>query len=148
MNNKRDDALYYTCSLIEYIGRKTKNKRVDVVNALDDVLLHKIYELADVYHSDNIDRVSDDFIAAAALQCGDFDNVGDCLYALPSFWAIGKVYANLVSLIVEREGVAVAHAIVLAYSSPVSDLVSNFNSVFYCENPENIYIAYSEGVIE
>lgn len=31
-------------------------------------LITKIYDLADVYHSDNIDRVSDDFILAAKLQ--------------------------------------------------------------------------------
>ena len=31
---KKDNDLFYTCSLIDYIARKTKNKRVDVVNQL------------------------------------------------------------------------------------------------------------------
>ena len=60
--DKSSNDLFFTCSLIDYIARKTKNRRRDVVNALGRVRLKKIYELADVYHSDNIDDVSDDFI--------------------------------------------------------------------------------------
>ena len=30
----RDNDLFFTCSLIDYIARKTKNKRADVVNTL------------------------------------------------------------------------------------------------------------------
>ena len=43
-----------------------------------------IYDLADVYHSDNIDRVSDDFIASAQIPNGSFDSVANTRYALPS----------------------------------------------------------------
>lgn len=32
--NKKENDLFYTCSLIEYIARQTYNKRVDVVEAL------------------------------------------------------------------------------------------------------------------
>ena len=32
--SRKDNDLFFTCSLIEYIARKTKNKRADVVNAL------------------------------------------------------------------------------------------------------------------
>lgn len=56
--SRKDNDLFFTCSLIDYIGRKTKNTRADVVNALGKKRLEKIYDLADVYHSDNIDRVS------------------------------------------------------------------------------------------
>jgi len=62
--NTKDNDLFFTCSLIEYISRKTKNKRADIVNALGKETISKIYELADIYHSDNINRVSekiDDF---------------------------------------------------------------------------------------
>ena len=30
--NPKENDLFFTCSLIDYIARKTKNKRVDVVN--------------------------------------------------------------------------------------------------------------------
>ena len=31
---QKENVLFFTCSLIEYISWKTKNKRSDVVNAL------------------------------------------------------------------------------------------------------------------
>ena len=57
--DQKENDLFFTCSLIDYIARKTKNKRSDVVDALGKASLEKIYDLADVYHNDNIDRVSD-----------------------------------------------------------------------------------------
>ena len=66
--SKKDNDLFYTCSLIDYIARKTKNTRADVVNKLGKQRIDKIYDLADVYHCDNIDRVSDDFIKEAEKQ--------------------------------------------------------------------------------
>ena len=71
----KDNNLFFTCSLIEYIARKTKNRRKDVVSALDKKNISKIYDLADIYHSDNINRVSDDFINAAEIQEGTFDTL-------------------------------------------------------------------------
>lgn len=46
-----------------------------MVNALGKERIAKIYDLADIYHSDNIERVSDDFIEAAKISVGNFDNV-------------------------------------------------------------------------
>ena len=60
--DKKENDLFFTCSLIDYIARKTKNKRAAVVNALGKTTIEKIYDLADIYHSDNIDSVSDEFI--------------------------------------------------------------------------------------
>ena len=57
--DKKDNDLFYTCSLIDYISRKTKNIRADVVNQLGRKRLDKIYDLADVYHCDNIEQVSE-----------------------------------------------------------------------------------------
>lgn len=39
--NKKENDLFYTCSLIEYIARQTYNKRVDVVEALGKKKLKK-----------------------------------------------------------------------------------------------------------
>ena len=33
--SQKDNDLFFTCSLIDYIARKTKNKRVVVVNTLE-----------------------------------------------------------------------------------------------------------------
>lgn len=50
--SKKDNDLFYTCSLIDYIARKTKNTRADVVNKLGKQRVDKIYDLADIYHCD------------------------------------------------------------------------------------------------
>ena len=94
--DRKENDLFYTCSLIEYIGRKTKNTRAAVVNALGRSRISKIYELADVYHSDSLDRVSDDFIQDAMITGGSFDNVASAKYAVPSHWDMGKVYKRLI----------------------------------------------------
>lgn len=94
MKQKQND-LFYTCSLIDYIARKTKNVRADIVNRLGKERIEKIYELADVYHCDNIERVAEDFIAEANIKDGTFDNVKACQYIIPSYLDIGKVYKRL-----------------------------------------------------
>lgn len=43
--------MFFTCSLNEYIARKTKNHRSVVVNALGKDMIAKIYDLADIYKS-------------------------------------------------------------------------------------------------
>ena len=99
---QEDNNLFYTCELIDYISRKTKNVRADVVNQLGRDNICKIYNLADVYHCDNIDRVSDDFIEESGIKTGKFDNVADCGYAVPSHWDIGKVYRRLIKMVVSK----------------------------------------------
>ena len=142
--SKKDNDLFYTCSLIDYIARKTKNIRVDVVNQLGKKNLEKIYDLADVYHCDNIDRVSEDFIEAAKIQTGVFDNVGDCKYAIPSYWDIGKVYKRLIKQVAENEKIEVIEALIKVYQSFISRKIDDYNSSVYYENPSYIYECYRE----
>lgn len=146
--SREENDLFFTCSLIEYIARKTKNKRSDVVNALGRAAVAKIYELADVYHSDNIDRVSDDFIEAAGITTGDFDNVSAAKYAVPSHWDIGKVYKRLVLGIAREKGMDVVDALFAGYNSFVSGKIDDYNSSFYYDAPGNILNAFLYGVIE
>ncbi len=146
--NPKDNDLFFTCSLIEYIGRKTKNYRSDVVDALGFSRLKKIYELADVYHSDNIDRVSDDFIAEAGIREGNFDNVAAGEYSIPSHWDIGKVYKRLILGIAKEKNIDVVDALIEGYHSFVSQLIDDYNSSFYYDNPQNILNAYLYGNVE
>ena len=39
MNDEEKNDLFYVCSLIEYVGRRTKNHSSDVVAAMDDACL-------------------------------------------------------------------------------------------------------------
>lgn len=144
----KENDLFFTCSLIEYIGRKTKNRRSDVVNALGVQRLQKIYELADVYHSDNIDRVSDDFIAEAGIHEGGFDNVAAGKYLIPSHWDMGKVYKRLILGIAREKNMDIIEALAEGYNSFVSEKIDDYNSSFYYDNPQNILNAYLYGEIE
>lgn len=143
----KDNDLFFTCSLIEYIARKTKNRRKDVVSALDKKNISKIYDLADIYHSDNINRVSDDFINAAEIQEGTFDNVAKCQYSIPSHWDIGKVYKRLIKSVAEYEKIDVIDALMKVYKSFLSDKIDDYNSSMYYENPSYLFECYLENKV-
>ena len=142
--DKKDNDLFYTCSLIDYIARKTKNTRATVVNNLGKERLNKIYDLADIYHCDNIERVSDDFIEDAHIGTGDFDNVGCCHYRIPSYWDIGKVYKRLIKQVAVDENSTVIDALMKVYNSFISPKIDDYNSSVYYENPSYIYECYRE----
>jgi len=143
----KDNDLFYTCSLIDYIARKTKNTRSDVVNKLGKERLEKIYDLADVYHCDNVERVSDDFIEEAGIERGNYDNVGQCRYSIPSYWDIGKVYKRLIKQVSENDNVSVIDALFKVYNSFISPKIDDYNSSMYYENPSYIYECYRENQI-
>lgn len=146
--DRKENDLFFTCSLIEYIARQTRNKRAVVANALGRTLIEKIYDLADVYHSDNIDTVSESFIERAGIAEGDFDNVSAARFAVPSHWDIGKVYKRLVLGIAREKGLSIPDAVLEAYNSFVSEKIDDYNSSFYYEAPQNILNAYLMGRIE
>ena len=62
MQTNLENDLFYTCSLIEFIARKTNNKKIDIIARLVEKNITKIYELASVYNCENIDSVADEFI--------------------------------------------------------------------------------------
>ena len=146
--NPKENDLFFTCSLIEFIARKTQNRRADVVNALGKSSIEKIYDLADVYHSDNMETVSDYFIEKANIKKGSFDNVTAARYAVPSYWDIGKVYKRLILGISREKQIPVIDALFEAYHSFVSDKIDDYNSSFYYDAPQNILNTFIYGEIE
>ena len=141
--DKKSNDLFFTCSLIGYIARKTKNEPSLIVQALGFERIQKIYDLADVYHSDNIDRVSDDLVEACHITTGSFDNVSSCEYSVPTHWDIGKVYKRLILKVAEMKHVDVIHALIEVYSSRITALIENYNSSFYYDSPEAIFETYN-----
>lgn len=142
--SKKDNDLFFTCSLIDYMARQTKNTRRTVVNMLGKERLEKIYELADVYHSDNIQRVSEDFIREAGIPDGTFDNVQACQYAIPSHWDIGKVYKRLIKQVAAEKKESIIDALTEVYNSFISDQIDDYNSSVYYENPSYIFECYMQ----
>lgn len=139
MNN---NALFYECSLIEYIARQTKNRRYDVVKQLGGDI-KRIYEYADVFHCEPIEKVADDFIHKDAISDGNYDNVAKCKYAVPDYWDIGEVFARLIEDCYDGENLV--NGIKEVYGSWLADQILNFNSDLYYQSREYLALCYKEG---
>ena len=145
MKNNRN--LFYTCSLIEFIGRKQKQKRKDVVHFLGKETIKRIYRYADIFHCEPIEKTADDFIQMCGIPVGDYDNVDKARYAVPDYWTIGEVYERLIEDISEDETDAVISTIISVYNSWISDAISNYNTDFYYQSREYIFQCYVEGEV-
>lgn len=142
---KEFNDLFFVCNLIEYIGRKTRNHRNVVVNAIGKEKLQHIYNLADVYHSDNIDKITDELIGKYHIEQGAFDNVSNGKYQIPTHWDIGKVYKRLIiDICIHQEKEPVA-TLIEVYNSWLSRKLEDFNSSLYYENPGYLYESYVKG---
>ena len=122
------NALFFTCSLIEFIGRERKLRRNEVVDQLGEKTLRRILSHADVLHCEPIAKVADEFVTRSLIATGDFDNVAACRYRVPDYWEIGAVYARLIE---DSEEVDAVKALTAVYHSSLSAAISRFNSDLY-----------------
>ena len=145
--DQRENDLFFVCSLIDYIGRKTKNYRSTVVNSLGRKELQHIYDYADVYHCENIDKVSDELIEKHQINEGYFDNVADARYTVPSHWDIGKVYQRLILDTVQATGKDIIDTLMAVYNSWINRKIDNYNSSMYYESPSYLFESYKAGEV-
>jgi hypothetical protein len=143
--DKNANNLFFLCSLIEYIGRKTKNHRNVVVNAIGKDDLQHIFNLADVYHSENIDKLSFELTEKHNIEIGIFDNVANARYAIPTHWDIGKVYKRLIIEVSKKENKKLIDTLVEVYNSWLSRKIEDFNSSVYYESPDYLFQSYLKG---
>lgn len=142
--SKQHNDLFFLCALIEYIARKTKNHNRVVVNALGKERLTKIYKLADVYHSDNIERVADDFTQECNIE-NDYFDITNVKYSVPTFWDIAKVYKRLIIRVSGDKPSKYIDTLITVYNSWIADAIDNYNSSFYYDSPDCIYQSYIVG---
>ena len=141
--SKKENDLFFACSLIKYIARKTKNTKKYIVQKLGKKSILKMYELAEVYHSENIEKVSDEFINISGIKIGSYDNVKDCKYDVPTYWDIGKVYKRLIVMVNDKEEDFV-DTLIDVLSSWIIEKIDNYISSMYYENPSYLYECYVE----
>ena len=144
MNDTEKNNLFYVCSLIEFIGRKTKNRRSTIVKILGRKELQRQLVLADVNHCLSFEQVSDEIIEYFNIQEGDFDSVGSCNYTVPSFQAIGKEYQRLI-VDVSSEQDNIVDFLYAVFQSFISDEISDFNSSVFYSTPQYLKYSYLEG---
>lgn len=143
MDEKLKNDLFYVCSLIEFIARKTKNKRAVIVKALGEKGIEKQLEDAEVNHCLSFEQVSDELIEFYGISFGDFDTVTGCKYDVPGYLDIGKLY-SLIIIDCAEQG-KIVEEIIKVFSSFISDEISDFSSDLYYQNPSYIECSYKEG---
>ena len=143
MTKKQKDDIYYVCSLIEFIARKTKNHRQDVIRHFSKADVERQLRLAEVNHCLSFEQVADELIEDYGISDGDFDTVKECRYDVPSFLSIGMLYQELVLSTMKNEDAA--QGIIDVFSSFISDEISDFNSNVYYTNPDYLRCSYLEG---
>ena len=144
--SKEENDLFFVCALIEYIARKTKNTKRYIVEKLKYENIKKIFEIAEVYHSENIEKVSDEFIEKSGILLGKYDHLANCNYRIPTYWEIGKVYKRLIVMIDNNKEKYIEN-VVQVLSSWIIEKIDDYNCSMYYENPDYIYECYVEGKI-
>ena len=141
---KNDSALFYLCSLIEFIGRQQKLRRRDVVNNIGEKTLRRIYSHADILHCEPIEKTADDFIVMCEIPDGSFDNVVSCKYEVPDYWAIGEVYERLIEDVCDDDVIA---KLIEVYNSWIDREISNYNSDLFYQPRDYLRECYLAGKI-
>ena len=141
---QKENDLFFVCSLIEYIARKTNNTKKMVVEKLGKEKIQKIYKLAEVYHSENIEKVSDELIEEAKIENGNYDIISKCEYNVPTHWDMGKVYKRLIVMLCNNDEEKYIDTAIEVFTSWIIEKIDNYNSSMYYENPSYIYECYKE----
>lgn len=144
---KNNSALFYTCSLIEFIGREQKMKRSELVRFLGEKTIRRIYRYADVFHCEPIEKTANDFITNLNIPKKTFDNVASCRYNVPDYWTIGEVYERLIEDISDDSAENTVERLMEVYTSWINDAISNYNTDFYYQPREYISLCYREGKV-
>lgn len=141
-----DNNLFFTCSLLEYIARKTKNTKKYIAQKIGHDNIKKIYELAEVYHSENIEKVSDEFIDSCKIENGNYDIVAKAKYRIPTYFEIGRVYKRLIVMINNNKDKYI-ETLEEVMKSWIIEKIDNYNSSMFYENSDYIYQCYVEGKV-
>lgn len=145
MIDKKYNDLFYLCSLIEFIGRETKNKGTHIVNILGYDNLRHIFKHAEVYHCETIESVADEYINDFHIKTGRYDQLAKAEGNYPIYWDLGKIYMRLIRD-TAKEGDLI-NKLIEIYNSWIVDSIENYNSSFYYMSPEYIKACYEDGEV-
>jgi len=139
--------LFFVCSLIEYIARKTKNEKKYIVIKLGKEKIKKIYDLAEVYHSENIDKITDELIYEYNINNSNYDILSNIRNTNPpTYWDMGKVYKRLIIGLSNSESEYI-DKLIEVLTSWIIPKIDNYDSSLYYENPSYIEACYKENKI-
>jgi len=142
---RKENDLFFVCSLIEFLGRKTKNTRDCIIAFLGDEELNRLYTLADVFHSEPFESLASKLITQKNIPGGGYDNAAACKYTVPTHFDMGKVYKRLILAVADRKNIDVLSALKEVYASPFALKLNDYNSSLFHENPEYVFASYLAG---
>lgn len=109
--------------------------------------IKRIYNYADIFHCEPIEKTADDFITRCSIPLDSYDNVAKCRYEVPDYWTIGEVFERLIEDISCDDADDIIDNIMNVYSSWICDVISNYNTDFYYQSRDYIKECYKEGKI-
>ena len=144
MTEEKNDLLY-VCSLIEFVGRLTKNTNKYIVETIGIEEVKRQLAVANLNHGLTFEQVGEEMVEDFDITVGHFDSVANCDYRMPGVIPIGSVYADLILHIMKKDTRLVHEILYEVFTSFISVEISNFNHGAYYENPSYIYNSYLEG---
>lgn len=138
------DDLFYVCTMIEYVARKTHNNTRDIVVKISDKALAHLLKVACVNHCLSFEQVSDEWIEEFGISEGTFDNITTCRYEVPTETSIGRVFQTLISDVIKQYS-DIVEAIRAVYNSFISEEIENYNTSVYYSNPDYLRCSYEAG---
>jgi hypothetical protein len=145
MCKRNNDALFFTCSLIEQLGRSLHMRRGKVAAELGEAGIQTLYRNADILHCEPIEKVADDVITEFSLQGGNFDNLAEARYTVPDVWTMGKVYARLIEDVSDEDNIV--ETILQVFTSWIDSLLSDYNAAFYYQPRDYIAECYRQKMV-
>lgn len=132
MKNHKND-IYYTASLLEFLARRTKNRRADLARMLGKEGISALYHYADVNHCLPFEQVADELIETYSISEGTY--FPEAIFRMPGAAApsprqIGKSYANLVCDI-QADPEQYPATLYDVLCSKISEWMTDYRSAFY-----------------
>lgn len=144
MENQKENDLFFTISLIEFIARHTNNTKQYVIQKLGLDNIKHIFEFADIIHCENILEVIDRYVEKCSIEIGSY-KFDRFTYQVPTEWSIGRVYQRLV-LATCKDKDWIEHFIDIA-NSWIGKVIDNYDGSFYYESLQYQIACYEEGKI-
>lgn len=104
-----------------------------------------VYEHADVFHCEPIEKVAEELIEECKIPKGSFDNVGACRYNVPDYWDIGEVYERLIEDSYSDQDIE--KGLWQVYHSWIDSSISDYNTDFYYQPRDYLAACYQDGSI-
>lgn len=146
MNKIDFNDMFYVCMMIEYVARKTCNKRGVIIDKLGEDGIRKQIKDASVNHCLSVEQIADEWVKNYKIENDDFDTVSSCRYTVPESTDIGKLYAYLIEDLTQDTDDEVLILMDL-FKSYLSDEISNFNTDLYYQNTSYLCACYKEGKV-